>query len=196
MSSNTASSLPDVVEEKPKNKTLRFTVVDTTELLKSFLDRILMIPSPCAPSLYIDLEGVNLSRHGSISILQVLLLGEEHVYLIDIYRLGPQAFTTVGKNALSLRQVLESDTIAKAVFDVRNDSDALYHHYGIQLKRMHDIQLMEVATRRKGLSRKCVNGLAKCIEYDAGLSSAEKAGWKATKDTGTRLFLPAHGGSY
>ncbi|KAJ6779705.1 hypothetical protein PWT90_07316 [Aphanocladium album] len=80
------------------------------------------------------------------------------------------------------------------IFDVRNDSDALYKHFNIRLAGMQDLQLMEVATRSFG--RKHVNGLAKCIERDASLSPAERQRWKDCKETGVRLFAPERGGSY
>lgn len=43
-------------------------------------------------SLYIDLEGVNLSRYSSISILQIYVLPLEEMYLVDIYSLQEKAF--------------------------------------------------------------------------------------------------------
>jgi hypothetical protein len=36
------------------------------------------------------------------------------------------AFSTAGTNGQTLKTILESETIPKVFFDVRNDSDALY----------------------------------------------------------------------
>jgi exonuclease 3'-5' domain-containing protein 1 len=48
---------------------------------------------PTSPLLlYVDLEGVYLSRHGSISILQLLISPGNGTYLIDIHTLGDKAF--------------------------------------------------------------------------------------------------------
>ncbi|KAL8948658.1 MAG: hypothetical protein Q9222_005169 [Ikaeria aurantiellina] len=89
-------------------------------------------------------------------------------YLIDIHTLGGRAFTTIDPNtAQTLKAILESDGIPKVFFDVRNDSDALYAHYGIKLAGIKDLQLMELATR--AFNKKFVNGLSKCIDKDAGL---------------------------
>jgi exonuclease 3'-5' domain-containing protein 1 len=89
---------------------------------------------------------------------------------------------------------LESDTIPKVFFDVRNDSDALYSIFQISLAGIEDLQLMELATRRFG--RKYVNGLARCIENDARLSSGDRTSWNTAKDKGLRLFAPERGGNY
>lgn len=120
------------------------------------------------PSLYIDLEGNNLCRYGTVSIMQVFVAPHNHVYLLDITALGEKAFSTETGDCMTLRSVLESSSIPKAFFDVRNDSDALYSHFNISLAGVVDIQLMEIATRRSNL--RCVNGLARCIENDVSMS--------------------------
>lgn len=79
-------------------------------------------------------------------------------------------------------------------FDVRNDSDALFSHYQIELLGVQDLQLIELTTRK--FSKRCVNGLGKCIENDAGMTADERANWKAFKDKGRKLFAPECGGSY
>jgi exonuclease 3'-5' domain-containing protein 1 len=53
---------------------------------------------------------------------------------------------------------------------------------------------MELATRN--FSKRCVNGLAKCIERDIPLSVSERDAWKKTKEKGLNLFAPERGGSY
>ncbi|KAJ4307242.1 hypothetical protein N0V88_000623 [Collariella sp. IMI 366227] len=105
------------------------------------------------PSLYLDLEGVNLSRHGTISILQIY-----------------------------------SDTVPKVFFDVRNDSDALFAHFGVRLSGVRDLQLMELAARSPGEPRRLVSGLAKCIDRHAGLGLAERREWMAGKEAGYEVF--------
>jgi exonuclease 3'-5' domain-containing protein 1 len=146
------------------------------------------------PSIYVDLEGVNLSRHGTISILQLFILPTNQTYLVDVYTLGEAAFLTCAANGKTLKTILESEAIPKAFFDVRNDSDALYSHFGINLAGICDIQLMELATR--SFSKRCVNGLAKCIEKDLAMTKREKRIWMSTKETGIKLFAPERGGSY
>lgn len=122
---------------------------------------------------YIDVEGINLSRHGSVSILQLLVHPRKQTFLLDVHTLGAKAFTKAGTNGQSMKDILESDSIPKAFFDVRNDSDALFHLFGINLAGVQDIQLMELATRT--ISKRCVNGLSKCMERDcdSSLDSSE-----------------------
>jgi exonuclease 3'-5' domain-containing protein 1 len=53
---------------------------------------------------------------------------------------------------------------------------------------------MELATRN--FSKRCVNGLSKCIERDIRLSVSERDAWKKTKEKGLNMFAPERGGSY
>lgn len=145
--------------------------------------------------LYIDLEGENLSRDGTLYLLTLLICSSNHpalTYIVDIHTLGSSAFSTVGKLGKSLKDVLESSTIPKVFFDVRNDSDALYCHYGIGLNSVLDIQLMESASRPG--RRAFVSGLAKCIADlpDGG----EKGSYLFSKMRGDVLWNPDKGGNY
>lgn len=140
--------------------------------------------------LFVDLEGVNLSRHGTIAIMQLLIPPNPTVYLIDIYTLGNQAFESAKGQGRSLRALLEADTPFKVFFDIRNDSDALYGLFGIKVAGIIDLQLLEYATRHP--RGKFVNGLSRCIENDLPY----KPGWAQTKANGCRLFAPEVGGKY
>ena len=172
------------------------TFIDNPRSLIVLLDSIKSIPTS-PPSLFVDLEGQKLSRHGTISILQLYIHPLHHVYLIDVHTLGVPAFTTIGSSGQTLKSILESPSIPKVFFDVRNDSDALYAHFGISLQGVQDIQLMENADRPGHISgKRCLNGLAKCIERDAPLTAQEKQRWNMIKDKGASLFDPAKGGSY
>jgi exonuclease 3'-5' domain-containing protein 1 len=122
------------------------TFVATTTELSSLLIIIKDLPTS-PPSLYIDLEGEKLSRNGRISLLTLYALPINTVYLIDIHALGAAAFTTPAHTIsttaaneepssakltptlepiVTLKSILESPTIPKVFFDVRNDSDALF----------------------------------------------------------------------
>lgn len=172
------------------------SVVDTAGSLIELIDSLDNLPT-YPPSLYIDLEGIKLSREGSISILQLLNHHAEHVYLIDIYLLGEEAFTTTGTNGKSLKSILECPATPKVFFDVRNDSNALFFHFGIRLQGVEDLQLEESACRPGPLSRKkFVSGLARCIEIDLRISPSARRVWKESKDKGMRLFAPERGGSH
>ncbi|KAH3937586.1 hypothetical protein HBH53_264500 [Parastagonospora nodorum] len=142
-----------------------------------------------------NLEGVNLLRQGTVSILQFYVLPKDYTYLIDIHQLQHAAFSTTGKHSSkSLKAILEAEDIPKVFFDVRNDSDALYHHFQISLSGVHSIQLIELATRRS--NQRYVNGLQRCIENDAIMTVAERVAWNVAKEAGKKLFAPEKGGRY
>ena len=169
-------------------------LIDSATSLSDLVDLLNNELPTQPPSIYIDIEGENLSRDGSISILQLYMLPTQRTYLIDIFVLGKASFTVRGRKGRTLRGVLEDATIPKVFFDVRNDSDALYSHFGISLAGIQDLQLMELASR--GFNRRFVNGLARCIERDGRMTMTEKLRWKQCKEKGVRLFAPERGGSY
>lgn len=168
-------------------------LVDTPRVMAEVVDSLEDLPTS-PPSLYIDLEGINLCRHGSLSILQIYVLSTQKTYLIDIHVLGRKAFSTPGKNNTTLKTIFESPNIPKVFFDVRNDSDALFSLFQIDLRGIQDLQLMELATRRG--SRKFINGLSRCIDRDAPLSIEERLRLVRVKSAGTKLFAPEKGGRY
>ena len=169
-------------------------VVDSTTTLVSLLDNLIGLAVD-PPSLYLDLEGYKLGRHGSISIISLYIVPIKKIYLIDIHQLGKTAFSTTNSSgATSLKTILESPIIPKIIFDVRNDSDALFSHFQISIDGVQDLQLMELATR-KG-SKDFVAGLAKCIEIESPISAPAKAEWQRAKEVGRQLFDPKKGGRY
>jgi exonuclease 3'-5' domain-containing protein 1 len=112
---------------------LVYSLIGTTAALADMLDKFGDLTG-AIPSLYLDLEGVNLSRHGSVSVLQIYVKARDCTYLIDVHMLQQRAFSTVGaKSGKALKGILEDPAIEKVFFDIRRDSDALYAHYGIKL---------------------------------------------------------------
>jgi exonuclease 3'-5' domain-containing protein 1 len=180
--------------------------VSTAEKVGKLVDVLIaahLRPStPGSPVMYMDLEGTSLSRDGSISIVTILVksaLPADYVFLVDVHTLGARAFTTPGTQGQTLQSILQDATKTKVFFDVRNDSDALYAHYGIALAGIEDVQLMESATRPTTQSRRFVAGLASCIEenlFTTPTQSASFAAWKLTKKKGEKLLNPNCGGSY
>ena len=187
-------------------KDIKIDIINTTKQIGDLVDWLVSPHTPpfqFSPTMYIDLEGVNLCREGSISILTLLIDTDEiptrRVYLIDVHVLGAQAFTTTGVNQKkTLEDILQDEKIPKVFFDVRNDSDALFAHFGVQLQGVEDVQLMESATRKTTPSRRLLSGLAKCVEKNAPMSfgGSGSGSWKLAKEKGERLFKPEYGGSY
>ncbi|EMR64753.1 putative 3 -5 exonuclease protein [Eutypa lata UCREL1] len=169
-------------------------LVDTKTAVAEIVDSLDGLPT-VPPSLYIDLEGEHLSRHGTLDILQLHVLPSDQTYLIDIKVLGHNAFNTPGTCGLTFKDLLESPDIPTVFFDVRRDSDALYSHFQIKLAGVQDLQLMELATRPFA-SKKFVCGLGKCVERDVPMTFPEMTAWKADKEKGVSLFDPKRGGSY
>jgi len=91
------------------------TVIDTVPLMASFLDSLVdLVPenADSPPSLYLDLEGNNLGRNGSLTMIQVLVYPRNHVYLIDVLALGEKTFSTKGSNGKTFKEILESGVSA------------------------------------------------------------------------------------
>lgn len=172
---------------------MSFQVIDTIDSVAKLADSILNLPvSP--PSLYIDLEGINLCRHGSISIVTLYVLPSAAVYIIDVHKLGAAAFFTEGDAKQSFKATLESQAIPKVFFDVRNDSDALHSLFQVKLSGVQDVQLMELAARDG--SQQFLMDLADCILEHADLEEQEELEWTVSNYAGKEMFDPQMGGSY
>ncbi|KAL4744949.1 hypothetical protein BDW72DRAFT_208603 [Aspergillus terricola var. indicus] len=108
------------------------------------------------PSLYINLEGVNFSRHGTILILQIHVSPHDKTYLVDVHTLNKECVTY---------------KTASGTKNLKTISNALYGRFRINLAGVHDLQLIELATRT--FPKKYVNGLARCIENNAESNKGE-----------------------
>ena len=157
----------------------------------------LALPLPYSPTLYIDLEGVNLCRKGSVSILTLPIdtgIPTQRVCLIDVHVLIAQAFNTTGEKRKTPKDVLQNEKIPEVFFDVRNHSDALFAHFGVQLHGVEDVQLMESGMRKTTQSSRLLSGLTGCVEGNVPISGQGK--WKLAKEKGERLFKPEYGCSH
>ena len=112
-----------------------------------------------------------MSRVGPVTLLQVA--ARDRVFLFDAQALGtaelferavrPESSEDVPENARTLRCVLEDPRITKLMFDCRVDSDALFHQHGVALRGVFDVQLADVASRRrKNLAVPLLSGMPKC----------------------------------
>jgi hypothetical protein len=120
------------------------SLVDTESSVLSLVEELQSLPQD-APCLYVDLEGISLSRHGSISLITLFVQPRNFVYLVDVHKLQDAAFNTAVADGTTLKSVFESPHVIKVFFDLRNDSDALHHHFGVRLDGVEDIQLIENA---------------------------------------------------
>ncbi|THZ14826.1 hypothetical protein D6C91_07107 [Aureobasidium pullulans] len=168
-------------------------LIDSEEGVRHLIEEI-ESSSLQPPFLFMDLEGIYLGRLGSIAILQLLVPPSPIVRLLDVHVLQKSAFETKSSTGTTFKDILESDRYPKAFFDLRNDSDALYSHFGIRLQSIIDIQLLEFGTRV--VPGRFLKSLAKSIEEDSGINYYEVKERQAAKEAGYMLFDPLKGGSY
>lgn len=111
-----------------------YEVVDSVERLSEVVPTLFHLATN-PPSLYIDLEGRDLCRHGKISLISIFAAPLQKVFLIDVHVLGADAVGSPsesgGRN--NLRILLENKSIPKVLFDCRNDADALYNLFKVDL---------------------------------------------------------------
>lgn len=191
------------------------TLVDTVVSLQDFLrnfntqiqDKHFDQKNPILPRLYLHLEGPDLSRNGSISLLTLLVHWNaapdlDRVYIFDIHTLREAAFTTSVKSTQysayisdTLKGILESKPLEKVVFEIGNANYALDFHFKVCLQRVIDLQLMDHASRSLELSgaQKALGDLSECVKRSS-MSVQEKESWAGTEEKGAKVFLPEKGG--
>lgn len=164
------------------------TIISTTEELKTFISSI-----PSSSTLYLDLQGHNLSRHGTISLITILIHPQAVVRLIDVITLGKSAFTTTTNTTTttttttalpgqqqkegkkSLQSILQDPNLPKYLWDVRNGADALWALYQVRLAGVVDLQLLENASRAG--DKTYLSGLDKAVKFDLTLGPMELNHW-------------------
>jgi exonuclease 3'-5' domain-containing protein 1 len=62
-------------------------------------------------ALYLDIEGWNLSRHGTVSIITILAHPSNQAQFIDVSAPGDLAFSTASEEGRTLRSILEDPSI-------------------------------------------------------------------------------------
>jgi hypothetical protein len=135
--------------EKPKPA---YIWVDDAAKISNMLSDIKELHKPGGAPLFIDLEGIDLCRNGTISIVQIHSEVMAHTFLVDVFTLGERAFDSKIDGLPSLKDVLEDARVRKVLFDVRADNDALVHLYGVVMNGVDDVQLMNVAHQGESLS--------------------------------------------
>ena len=89
-------------------------LVDTTALIDQCLSDISPTTGP-QPKLALDLEGVDLCRHGRVSIVQILASTSNVIWLVDITTLGRAAFDHKNVYGQSLREVFQNPLTKKVL---------------------------------------------------------------------------------
>ena len=91
-------------------------------------------------ALAFDCEGVKVGRGGKITLIQIGAKNET-LYLFDVLELGKDLFS------VGMKDILESPTIYKYMYDCKRDSDSLYHEFRVKLTNVLDMQLFEFTVR-------------------------------------------------
>ncbi|KAF8888015.1 hypothetical protein BD779DRAFT_1672429 [Infundibulicybe gibba] len=166
-------------------------IVDTLRLLYWCLEDI--APTTLAPgglTISVDVEGVELCRAGRVCIVQFHVSGSSYIWLLDVVALGQQAFDAIDWRGRSVRGVLQGTAARKLLYDVRNDSDALYNLHGVYLQNVCDVQLLELALRyHTNQKTERLNGLKRALETYLTLPRASAR----IKEDGIALFSPERG---
>jgi exonuclease 3'-5' domain-containing protein 1 len=106
-------------------------LLDDPEKCADAMRALIAAGEPCA----VDFEGIALSRTGALCLAQVAPPNGP-VYLVDVARMGADAFKTGALGAL-----LEAKHLLKLVFDCRGDADALFHQFGVRMRGVFDVQV-------------------------------------------------------
>lgn len=157
-------------------------LVDTVEKVSKAVERLLE-----HKQLAVDLEGVDLSRKGAISLIQIAPADEKIVFLFDITTLKERAFYS------GLFQLLTEKSIVKVFFDVRGDCDALFHQYNFVPGPIVDCQVALMSAPRRR-DHQYVVGLKKAFAFAKSLSDQKKELLESVKQAGLSHFAPEHGG--
>jgi exonuclease 3'-5' domain-containing protein 1 len=108
-------------------------VIDSVTLVKDACTRL-----ASEEIIAVDCEGLNLGRNGTLDIISVFSTSCHELFLFDIKSVGKQSFEC------GLKLLLENPSITKLMFDCRQDADALYHIFGVNIEGLIDVQLMDV----------------------------------------------------
>lgn len=141
----------------------------------------------------VDIEGIDLGRHpGKVCIVQVCGRASRTVYLFDISTLQGDAFEAGG-----LASLLESSDVLKVFFDVRSDTDALFHNHQVRVRGAYDLQVL-YHLKFCGPKTNYLTGLKKVLgEYGATeIPAEEMRSLESLKEQGLHLFAPERGGTY
>lgn len=133
-------------EWKPTARcTKSFRVVDTIEYARLVLKAFLY--NDCKQVTF-DTEGVQLSRTGRLTVISISLCKPCSIaFLFDLVSIGTDIFDC--KNSL-MKCLIESKAVEKVTYDCRNDSNALFHQFGVKLCNCLDLQVYQLGINIEG----------------------------------------------
>ena len=136
------------------------------------------------PTLYLDVQGINIAPHNSISLVVLFNLALDHIYFVDLFLLGAAAFNTPNKSGTTLRSVLESDKVPKVFFGLTTQRAAFKTHFNIALRNATDIQLLKAVRAPPNT----YVTLDYCVEQDGQLPKRGLQDWKEARAKARKMF--------
>lgn len=91
-----------------------------------------------------DAEGVHMSKTGPLTLLQIGSVNGQ-VYLFDVKQESRRMFNEGG-----LKRLLESESVVKVMHSGRNDGQALFWQYKVDLKGVFDTQVAQLVLDKAG----------------------------------------------
>jgi exonuclease 3'-5' domain-containing protein 1 len=133
----------------------------------------------------LDMEGIELGRDGEACLLQIASR-DDRVFIFDLVALGFDAFSC------GLKEVLETESVAKLVYDCRCDVDALYFQFKVLVRHILDMQVLwHHKSRDSGKFLQSMKKVLKEILPPEQLARAQDI-----KDRGNKLYDPRGGGCF
>lgn len=86
--------------------------------------------------LAVDCEGVQLSRTGALTLVQIATSESPTVFLFDVHSIRERDVLV-----RTLKVLLEDHTRAKILHDCRRDAEALFYQLGIRINNVIDTQV-------------------------------------------------------
>ena len=114
-------------------------LISSDDDLTYFIDQIKGIQS-----ISFDLEGVNLSRLGPITVASVGIKSSDEALTVFIFDMLTRDASLLHNIKAVLKAILENVRIEKIVHDCRQDADALLHQEGITLMNVFDTSVYDI----------------------------------------------------
>ena len=148
-----------------------YTLVDNTYDLMQMITALSSLPNDGYPWIGIDLEASDLGYTSPLMIMQIRDYKNEHSCIVDVLELQQAAWSTADEDGQTLKDILEDENILKLLFDMRADSSCLYGQYGIRLRGIRDVQILNFlcsspAPRRRRALHWCTRAMRFMSDHD------------------------------
>ncbi|KAK6510205.1 hypothetical protein TWF481_004921 [Arthrobotrys musiformis] len=153
---------------------------------------------PTNRMLYIDIQGHDLCRYGSISVMTLYFdPHKKTVSIIHVGTLGNIAFDTPGVEnpGITMRSILEDNYTFKVVFGFLNACDALSNIYDVNIssQSIWDLQLMDFICSSKGRRRSGLKTLTQAVGFWGVINKTGMKKWRAIRKDGKLFDLSEDG---